>query len=358
MLVVALSFLYRLIRRVLDVVRVHWSGSAAKDAEILVLRHQLAVLRRQVARPRFSWSDRALVALLAGLVPRERWRPFLVTPQTILGWHRSLVRKRWPYPHRRQGRPTLPEETVNLICRLARDNPRWGYLRIVGELKKLGVCVSKTSVATVLRRHGLPPAPRRECPTWTQFLSAQAKGIVATDFFHVDTVLLRRYSVLFVIEVQSRVVHILGATPNSNGPWVTQVARNFASDLEDAGQQFSFLIRDRDAKFTKSFDEVFASIGIEQVRTPVRSPRANAYAERFVRTIRQECFDDLLVVSRPHLESVLDQHVQHYNHARPHRGLHLGQPIPRCVPPPTIDDGAVTRRDVLGGIIHEYERAA
>ncbi len=221
----ALFFLYRLTRRVLEVVRVHRMDAAATDAEILVLRHQLAVLRRQVARPRFTWSDRALVALPAGLVPRERRRSFLVSPQTILGWHRSLVKKRWTYEHRRPGRPTLAKETVELICRLGRDNPRWGYLRIVGELKKLGVCVSKTSVATVLRRHGLPPAPRREGPTWTQFLSAQAKGIVATDFFHVDIVLLRRYYVLFVIEAQSGVVHVLGATTNPNGPWVTQVAR-------------------------------------------------------------------------------------------------------------------------------------
>jgi transposase len=175
--------------------------AAAKDAEILVLRHQLAVLRRQVARPRFSWSDRALVALLAGLVPREHWRSFLVSPQTILGWRRSLVKKRWTYPHRRPGRPGLGKETVELILRLGRENPRWGYLRIVGELKKLGVTVSKTSVATVLRRHGLPPAPRREGPTWTQFLSEGAKGIVATDFFHVDTVLFRRYYVLIVLEV-------------------------------------------------------------------------------------------------------------------------------------------------------------
>jgi transposase InsO family protein len=354
----ALSFLYRLVRRVLEVVRVHQLDTAAKDAEILVLRHQLAVVRRQVARPRSTWSDRALVALLAGLVPRRRWRSFLVTPQTILGWHRSLVKKRWTYPHRRPGRPALPEETVKLICRLARENPRWGYLRIVGELKKLGVLVSKTSVATVLRRHGVPPAPRREGPTWTQFLSAQAKGIVATDFFHVDTVLLRRYYVLFVIELERRVVHVLGATTNPDGPWVTQVARNFASDLEDAGRRFRFLIRDRDTKFTVSFDEVFASIGVETIRTPIRSPRANAYAERFVRTIRQECLDHLLIVSRQHLESVLDKYVQHYNQARPHRGLHLGQPIPRSLPLPPIDDGTVTRVDILGGIIHEYERAA
>jgi transposase InsO family protein len=247
---------------------------------------------------------------------------------------------------------------VDLICRLGRENPRWGYLRIVGELKKLGVCVSMTSVAAVLRRHGLPPAPRREGPTWTQFLSAQAKGIVATDFFHVDTVLLRRYYVLFVIEVQSRVVHVLGATTNPNGPWVTQVARNFASDLEDAGRRFRFLIRDRDTNFTASFDEVFASIGVETIRTPIRSPRGHAYAERFVRTIRQECLDHLLVVSRQHLESVLDKYVQHYNQARPHRGLHLGQPIPRSFPLSPIDDGTVTRLDILGGITHEYERAA
>ena len=352
----ALSFVYRLLRRVLEVLRVHWSDTSAKDAEILVLRHQLAVLRRQVARPRFTWSDRALVALLAGLVPRERRESFLVTPQTILGWHRSLVRGRWTYPHRRTGSPALPDETVELICRLARENPRWGYLQIVGELAKLGVTVSKTSVATLLRRHHLPPAPRRMGPTWTEFLAAQAKGILATDFFHVDSVLLRRYYVLFVIEVERRVVHALGATTNPSGLWVTQVTRNFAADLEEAGRHFRCLIRDRDTKFTASFDEVFASIGVEIIRTPMRSPCANAYAVRFVRTIRSECLDHLLVVSRRHLESVLAEYVLHYNEARPHRGLQLAQPIPHPVTAP--DGGAITRRDILGGIIHDYERAA
>jgi putative transposase len=353
---VALSFLYRFFRRVLEVVRVHWSDTAAKDAEILVLRHQLAVLRRQVTRSRFTWSDRALVALLAGLVPRELWGSFLVTPQTILGWHRSLVRRRWTYPHRRPGRPALAKETTELICRLARENPRWGYLRIVGELKKLGVTVSNTSVATILRRHGLPPAPRRAGPTWSEFLSAQAKGIVATDFFHVDTVLLRRCYVLFVIELERRVVHVLGVTTNPNGPWVTQVARNFVADLDDTGQHFRFLIRDRDTKFTASSDAVFASIGVETIRIPVRSPRANAVAERWVRTVRNECLDHLLVVSRRHLQSVLDEYVRHYNQARPHRGLQLAQPIPH--PVTASRGGAITRRDVLGGIVHEYDRAA
>ena len=190
---VALCFLYRLVRRVVEFLRIHHVDTVAKDAEILVLRQQLAVLRRQVGRPRFTWSDRAIVAGLARLVPRERWAAFLVAPETILRWHRALVRRYWTYPHRHPGRPPLSDETVGLILRLAHENPRWGYLRIVGELKKIGVTVSKGSVANVLRRHRLPPAPRRTGPTWTEFLRAQAKGIIATDFFTVDTVFLRRY---------------------------------------------------------------------------------------------------------------------------------------------------------------------
>jgi transposase InsO family protein len=352
---VALSFLYRLVRRVVDFVLVHRMDDLAKDAEILLLRHQLAVLRRQASRPRFSWTDRALVATLARFVPRERWAAFLITPETILRWHRALVRRHWTYPHRRPGRPRLPADAVELILRLARENPRWGYLRIVGELKKLGVMVSKGSVAKVLRRHRLPPAPRRAGPTWTEFLRAQAKGIVATDFFTVDTVCLRRYYVLFVIEVERRVVHLLGVTTNPNGPWVTQVARNFCTDLEDAGRRLRFLIRDRDTKFTTSFDEVFASIGAETVLTPVRAPNANAFAERWVRTVREDCLDHLLVISRRHLERALAEYVAHYNQGRPHRSLDLTPPRQR---PTTQPEGVVRRRDLLGGLIHEYDLAA
>ena len=351
----ALSFLYQSGPRLFGLVRDHRKDALSKDAEILVLRHQLAVLRRQVGRPRFSWSDRALIALLASLVPRERWRSFLVTPQTVLDWHRRLVRRRWTYPHRRPGRPRLADETVELICRLARENPRWGYLRIVGELKKLGIPVSKTSVAAVLRRHRLPPAPRRTGPTWSEFLHAQAELVLATDFFTVDSVLLRRYYVLFVIEVKTRVVHLLGVTANPGGPWVAQVARNFVADLEDQGQAFRFLVRDRDTKFTASFDTVIASAGIKVVRTPVQTPVANAFAERWVRTAREDCLDHLLVFSRRQLESVLGRYVRHYNLARPHRGLQL------AVPEPCSEHGhgeTVRRHDVLGGIIHEYQRAA
>jgi transposase InsO family protein len=352
---VSLTFLYRLVRRVVEFLRIHNMDAVAKDAEILVLRQQLAVLRRQVARPRFSWSDRAIVAGLTRLVPRERWAAFLVAPETILRWHRVLVRRHWTYTHRRPGRPLLSEEAVELILRLARENPRWGYLRIVGELKKVGVTVSKGSVANVLRRHRLPPAPRRTGPSWTEFLHAQAKGIVATDFFTVDTVLLRRYYVLFVIEIERRIVHVLGVTANPNERWVTQVARNFATELEEAGPSLRFLIRDRDTKFTASFDEVFASIGAETILTPVRSPKANAFAERWVRTVRQDCLDYLLVLSRQHLETILADYVDHYNRARPHRSLDLTTPHPANVSP-TV--GTIRRCDLIGGLIHEYQLAA
>jgi putative transposase len=315
----------------------------------------MAVLRRQVGCARFTWSDRAVIALLAGLVPRERWTAFVVTPKTILDWHRRLVARRWTYPHQRPGRPSLERETVELIVRFARENPRWGYLRIVGELRRLGITVSKGSVATVLARHGLPPAPRREGPTWSQFLSAQAKGILATDFFHADSVMLRRYYVLFVIEVASRVVHLLGVTTNPVMAWVAQRARNFTSDLEDGGRRFRFLIRDRDTKFTASFDEVFKAIGISAIATPVRSPKANAFAERLVRTVREDCLDHLLIYSMCHLQAVLADYVRHYNEARPHRGRQLPPSLPRHDQPRT---GEICRRDILGSIIHEYDRAA
>jgi transposase InsO family protein len=317
--------------------------AVAKDAEILVLRQQLAVLRGQVGRPRFRWSDRAFVAALAKLVPSERWAAFLITPETILPWHRALVRRNWTYPHRRPRRPPLPEKAVELIVGLAQQNRRWGYLRIVGEPKKLGVGVSKASVANVLRRHGVRPAPRRTGPSWSEFLRAQPSGIVGTDFFTVDTVVLRRYYVLFVIDVERRVVYLLGVRANPSGPWVTQVARDFAAELEGAGRRVRFVIRDRDTKFTASFDNIFASIGAEAILTPVRSPKANAFAERWIRTVWEDCLDHLLV------------HSTHYNRARPHRGLDLTPPSPSAV----IDGlGPVHRRDVLGGLIHQYHVAA
>jgi putative transposase len=344
-----------LLRRLLGVAGV---GPApdAKDAEIAVLRHQLLVLRRQVTRPRFTPSDRVVLAMLARLLPRDRWPVFLVTPGTLLRWHRELVVRRWTYPRtgRRRG---LDPAVVDVVLRLARENPRWGYSRIVGECRKLGVAVSATTVRRVLRRHRLGPAPRRGGPSWVQFLRAQAAGTLAVDFFTVETVGLRRLYVLFVVEVERRRVHLAGITAQPTGDWVVQAARNLLMDLGERVDRFRFLVRDRDAKFTGGFDAVFAAAGVRLLKIPPRAATANAYAERSVRTVRVECLDWILIRNCQHLHRVLAVYLRHYNTARPHRGLNLAVPQPA----PAVLSGParrVERIDVLGGLIHEYRRAA
>ena len=331
----------------------------AKDVEIAVLRHQLLILRRQVARPRYAPSDRILLAALAKLLPRDRWPIFLVTPSTLLRWHRELIRRRWTYPTKSRIRRTLDPEIVDLVLRLARENPRWGCLRVVGECRKLGVRVSATSVRTILRRHHLGPAPRRSGPTWTQFLRTQAAGTLACDFLTVETIGLTRLYILFVIELDHRRVHLAGITTHPTGTWITQAARNLLMDLDEQASRFRFLIRDRDSKFSAAFDAVFAAAGIEAIKIPPRAPKANAYAERWVRTVRTECLDWMLIWNRRHLEQVLTQYVAHYNTARPHRGIDLEIPEPPTEPTPGIDNiRRIERVDVLGGLIHEYRRAA
>jgi len=347
-------FLYLLLRRVLDLVSDKKRDDIAKDVELLVLRHQLDVLRRQVARPKLEPTDRALLALLARLLPRQRWPVFFVTPQTLLRWHHNLVRRRWTYPHDHSGRPCLPEQVQALVVRLARENPRWGYQRIVGELKHLGVRISASCVRRILRGAHLGPVPRRSGPSWTTFLTAQAAGVLACDFFTVDTITLRRLYALFFIEVGSRRVHLAGVTANPNGAWVTQQPRNVVG--HDSVGRMRFLMRDRDAKFSGTFDEVFRTEGIRVILTPIRAPRANAFAERFVRTVREECLDWTLVLGRRHLENLLAEFVAHYNSHRPHRGLGLSPPEPPPQPPSA--EGSVIRRGILGGVTTEYERAA
>jgi putative transposase len=262
------------------------------------------------------------------MLPRERWAAsFLVSPQTVLGWHRDLVRRKWTYGRTgRPGRPPIDPEVTALIVRMARENPRWGCVRIRGELAKLGIKVGATTIRSILRRHGLGPAPRRTGPTWSQFLRAQANGILATDFFAVDTIRLRTLYVLFVIELGTRRVHLVGVTAHPDSTWVTQQARNLFVREGSAPTGKRFLIRDHDAKFTASFDEDFASERIAVIRTPIRAPKANAYAERFVGTARRECLDWILVLGRRHLERVLRSYVTHYNERRPHRGIDLGVP--------------------------------
>ncbi|MFC6022701.1 integrase core domain-containing protein [Plantactinospora solaniradicis] len=284
---------------------------------------------------------------------------FFVTPATLLRWHRDLVARRWTYP-RRPGRPSIRGDVRRLVLRLAEENPTWGCRRIQGELVGLGYRIAASTVWKILTGAGLDPAPRRIGPTWTQFLAAQARGILACDFLHVDTIGLIRVYVLFLIEIATRRVHILGATTNPTGVWVTQQARNLMMDLGDRGARFKFLIRDRDTKYTAMFDDVFTAEGIEVLRSPPGAPRANAHAERWVRTVRRECLDRMLIYNPRHLHLVLDEYVRHYNDHRPHQGR-AQRPPNRETPPPPVADLAtvrVNRRKILHGTISEYLQAA
>jgi transposase InsO family protein len=284
------------VRRLFELIVLCCRSQESKELEILVLRHELSILRR---RPQLREADRVFLAALSRVLPRRAWSAFSVSPRTLLRWHQRLVARRWTYPHRRPGRPPVNRELEALVVRLARENAAWGYRRIVGELSGLGFSVSASSVRAILIRHRLPPAPERDGLSWRLFLRQQAATMLACDFLTVEIVWLTRIYVLFFVSLERRRIEFVASTSNPDGRWVAQQARNLLMLLADREQSFQFLLHDRDSKFSHAFDEVFRSEGIRIIRTPIRAPNANAYAERWIGTLRRECLDRILIINQP-----------------------------------------------------------
>jgi putative transposase len=349
------SFAYLAVRNLVALVWLLARPRRSKELEILVLRHELAMLRRQARQPKLTRADRALLAALSRSLPRVAWTGFPVKPATLLRWHRQLVARCWTYTHRAPGRPPLESSLHALILRLGRENPHWGYRRIVGELKGLGITVSATSVRKVLLEAGLQPAPQRSHSSWRAFLRAQAASMLACDFITVETAFLQRIYVLFFISLATRRIQYIACTSNPDGHWTAQQARNLVMQVGDE-HPFRFLIHDRDSKFNRAFDEIFRTEGISVIRTPIQAPNANAHAERWVRTVPSDCLDRILILGRHHLEHVLRVSRHHYNEHRPHRALDLSPPNGRD-PTPLDARTRPQRRDLLGGLIHEYKAA-
>jgi putative transposase len=364
---VLIRLAYLTVTNVFTLLRLLRMSDRDKDTEILVLRHQVTVLERQLGgnRPRFSPADRAFLAALLHHLPRHvlgRFR-LLIQPDTILRWHRDLLARRHAARSRpkRPGRPRTIRSIRILVLRLARENPSWGYRRIHGELLVLGVKVAASTVWEILRQAGIDPVPGRTATTWASFLRSQAGALLACDFFETATLTGTRVSVLAVIEHATRRIRILGATPHPTAAWVTQAARNLVMDLEDADSRARFLIRDRDGKYPALFDAVLKDAGIRVVLSGVRMPRMNSIMERWVLTCRRELLDRTLIWNQAHLLHALREFEHFYNAHRPHQGIANARPL-HALPPPLPEQPdanlEVRRRDRLGGILHEYQHAA
>ncbi|MFW2383981.1 MAG: transposase [Acidimicrobiales bacterium] len=330
----------------------------SKDLEIIVLRHENTVLRRQINRPVLNDDDRTMLGAIAAALPRRLRQGRIVTPETLLRWHRKRIARHWTQPPaRRTGRPPTVVETRQLIVRLATENPTWGYRRIQGELARLGHTIARTTAWQILKDNGIDPSPNRSDVTWTKFLHSQAA--VACDFFTVDTPFLRRYYVLFFIKVNTREVTFAGVTANPTGDWTTQAARNLFVAQHDAFEGARALVRDRGSQFTASFDEVFRTEGLKILRTPVRTPVANTFAERWIGSIRRELLDRTIIWNRRQLERLVVDYIDHYNTHRPHQSLDQRPPTPPDEPPEAaLATVAVIRTSRCDGLINEYQNAA
>jgi putative transposase len=361
------ALLTHLVEFVVDLIVGARRTEDAKDLEIALLRHQLRLLLRRAGRPPHlsRWEKLTLAILAAKLghvVAGSRGRlsraMLLVRTDTVLKWHRELVRRKWTYQRRQaSGRPPIAAEVEALTLHLAKENPCWGYGRLQGELKKLGHALGRSTVRAVLKRRHVPPAPLRgqRGSTWRQFLAQHRDAVLACDFFTVETLFLKTLYVLFFLEIGTRRVHLAGCTAHPTAAWVAQQARQLSWQMQDGTLPVCFLIRDRDGKFPPAFDTVFATEGVEVIRTPYRAPNANAHAERWIRSARAECLDHLLIASEAHLRRVLAEYVTYYNLARPHQGLEQRCPVALATP---ARDGPVRRRDRLGGLLHDYYREA
>ena len=357
-----LSIVYRLMRCLVGLLAVLVRSDLSKDAELLVLRHENQVLRRQLrGRLRWDHADRLWLAALSRLVSRRRWpEVFPVTPATILRWHRDLVARKWDYTSRRRpGRPSTGTAVKALIIRMARENPAWGHRRIQGELARLGHAIAASTVWEILHAAGIDPAPRRAWPTWREFLAGQAHAIIACDFLVVETVLLKRLHVLVFIEHGTRRLHLAGVTAHPTGAWAVQQARNLAMDLDDRLGALRFLVHDRDPLFTTAFGEVFKAEGLRIVTTLPRTPRMNAICERVIGTLRRELLDRTLILGERHLDLVLREYLTHYNGHRPHQSRRQRPPDIETQPVRDVADlRSVRRKPVVAGLINEYHHAA
>ena len=358
-----LRLVFLLIMRASSWLQLSRREEAWRTAEILILRHQIGVLQRQQPRrPNLEWADRALPATLLAVIPKGRHHGLRlrVTPDTILRWHRDIVRRRWAARSMRgkTGRPATRRNVRALVLRLARENPGWGYRRIHGDLAGLGVKVAASTAWEILKKAGIDPAPRRTAPTWSLFLRSQAEAILACDFFTADLLDGTQAYVLAVIEHATRRVRVLGVTSHPTGEWTVQLARNLLMDLDEQAHRVKFMIRDRGSNYTAAFDAVLADAGIRTVLCNVQTPRMNAIAERWIGGCRRELLDLTLIWNLSHLGRILRQYETHHNQHRPHRSLHSAAPLKPLPPPIDLGQYRVRRQARVGGLVNEYRLVA